>query len=145
MQRAIARLIRPFNGGYLTHYTTVWFGRVCFPSRAWCCEQGPDALYVTLRHEAVHLRDARRLPVLFELSYLFALPAVFTARAWWEWRGYAETLRAVHELRGTIPDTLLDHVALQFTGPAYLYMCPFPGFVRRRLTRLRDEIEAETA
>jgi hypothetical protein len=40
-----------------------------------------------LRHEAVHLRDARRFPVLFELSYLAALPAVFTARAWWEWRG----------------------------------------------------------
>ena len=140
MQRAVAVLVRPFNRDYLTRYTTVWFGRVYFPSRGWCREQGPEALYVTLRHEAVHLRDARRFPILFELSYLFALPAVFTARAWWEWRGYAETMRAIHDVGGALTDDLLDHIERQFTGASYLYMCPFPRFVRRRLERLRADI-----
>ncbi len=104
---------------------------------------GPDELYRILRHEAVHLRDARRFPVLFELSYVLLLPAGITMRAWWEWRGYAETLRAEAELRGDVSDALLEHVARQFTGPAYLFMCPFPGFVRGRLERLREEIRAE--
>lgn len=140
IQRAIARLLWPFNREYLTRYTTVWFGRVCFPSHAWCSGLGAHELYVILRHEAVHLRDARRFPVVFELSYLFALPTVFTARAWWEWRGYAETMRAIHETGGDLSDTLLDHIARQFTGPAYLWMCPFPRFVRRRLERLRAEL-----
>ena len=136
----MARLLRPFNPNYLSDYTTVWFRRVYFPSRSWCDAQGPDALYRILRHEAVHLRDARRFPIFFEVSYLLLLPAGFTLRAGWEWRAYAETLRTEYELTGQISDELLAHVAQQFTGPAYLFMCPFPGFVSRRLERLRSEI-----
>lgn len=141
LQRAVARVVWPFNRRYLDGYTTVMLGRVYFPSRAWRRRAGPEQVYKTLRHEAVHLRDARRFPLLFQLTYLLVLPSVFTLRAVWEWRAYAETLRVEYELHGRIEDRLLEHIARRFTGPDYLYMCPFPRLVRRRLEALRVAIE----
>lgn len=141
LQRAIGLVLRPFNGAYVTHYTTVMFGRVYFPSRAWMEERGPDAVWRILRHEAVHLRDAQRWPLLFELTYLLLpLPAVLTLRALWEWRAYRETLCAHAERHGEIPDTMLDEVQAAFVGPDYLFMWPFRGHVRRKLAALRREI-----
>jgi hypothetical protein len=144
LQQTIARLIKPFNGRYMTDYTTVMFGRVYFPSRIWRRSVGPERIYATLRHEAVHLRDMRRFPVLFQLSYLFLLPGGLTVRAWWEWRAYAETLRVELELTGQIPDHLIEHIAQRFTGADYLFMWPFPRWIRRRLNRLRDQLIAES-
>lgn len=143
IQRLIGRLVWPFNRTYCTHYTTVMFGRVYFPSRDWCATWGPEAIYGILRHEAVHLDDMRRFPIIFHLSYLFLLPAGLTARAFWEWRGYLETMRVEAELQGCIPDSLITHIAERFTGPDYLFMCPFPRVVRRRLLRARARILAE--
>lgn len=143
LQRLLGRLLWPFNREYMTRYTTVMFGRVYFPSRAWCAEVGEATVYLVLRHEAVHLRDARRYPLIFHLSYLLMLPAVFTARAFWEWRGYLETMRAHLALHGEIPDSLLHHIERCFTGPDYLFMCPFPRFVRRRLERARARLIEE--
>lgn len=140
LQRLIGRLLRPLCPTYLTQYTTVMFGKVYFPSRAWRARVGPVAVYRILRHEAVHLRDARRWPLVFESSYLVGLPTVLTARAWWEWRAYRETLRVELELTGDIPDALLDHVQARFTGRDYGFMCPFPRFVRRRLERERARL-----
>jgi hypothetical protein len=144
VQRVLARLLWPFNRHYLTGYTTVMFGRVYFPSRAWREAAGAERIYKTLRHEAVHLRDARRFPLLFQLTYLFVLPSVLTLRALWEWRAYAETLRVEHELHGPIPDRLLDDITARFVGPDYLFMCPFPRFVRRRLEALRRRQAGES-
>ena len=140
LQRLIAQLVWPFNRTYATQYTTVMFGKVYFPSRAWCEACGPRSIYTTLRHEAVHLRDMRRFPVLFHVSYLALLPAGLTMRAVWEWRGYRETLRVYAELDGDISDAQLDYIARCFTGPDYLYMCPFPRFVRRRLEAERARL-----
>lgn len=145
LQRLIGALLRPFNDRYLSHYTTVMFGVVWFPSRAWRAEAGPAAIYEILAHEAVHLRDARRFPVLFELSYLLLLPTGITARAFWEWRAYRETLRVHAALHGHIPDSLLGSIERRFTGPDYLFMWPFPRMVRRALERARAEALAERA
>jgi len=145
LQRVIATLVRPFNRRYLDGYTTIMFGKVYFPSRRWCEVVGPDALYRTLRHEAVHLRDARRWPVIFHFSYLFAAPAILTARAFWEARAYAETIRVSMELDGDVTDAELTRIERAFTGSDYLFMCPFPKFVRRRLHRLRDQLRRELA
>ena len=141
LQQTIGGLLRPFNGRYLSHYTTVMFGRVYFPSRRWRDEQGPAAVYRILRHEAVHLRDMRRFPLLFQLSYLFLFPAGLTVRAWWEYRAYVETLRVEWELSGRIDDAVLDGIVRRFTGPEYLYMCPFPRWIRRRLEAVRSQLE----
>jgi hypothetical protein len=140
LQRLIARLVRPFNPTYLTEYTTVMFGRVYFPDRAFVADMSRESLYALLRHEAVHLRDARRFPVFFQVSYLLLPPIGPGFRALWEWRGYAETVRAEHALWGEIPDALLDRIADRFAGPDYLFMLPARGWVRARLERLRAEI-----
>jgi len=140
LQRLIGVLLRPFNRAYMTGYTTVMFGRVYFPSRGWRRGRDPREIYCTLRHEAVHLRDARRFPLLFQMSYLFFLPAFLTMRALWEWRGYVETVRAETEVYGSVPDERLDEIADRFAGADYLFMFPFKGLVRRRLTRVRAEI-----
>ena len=145
VQRGLAALLWPFNRRYLDGYTTVMFGRVYFPSRAWCAAVGPEAVYRVLRHEAVHLRDARRWPVLFPLSYVFGAPAVLTARAVWEARAYAESLRVSMELDGDVSDAELERIATLFTGAEYLFMCPFPRFVRRRLRALRHQLREELA
>lgn len=144
VQRLIGRLVRPFNRDYLTRYTTVMFGRVYFPSRRWaaCCR--PAELYRILRHEAVHLRDARRFPVVFPLSYLLLPPIGPGFRALWDWRGYAESLRVDVELGRPIGDETIEHIARRFTGPDYLFMLPFPRLVRRRLRRLRDRLQSES-
>jgi hypothetical protein len=143
LQRAIAVLVWPFNRHYLTRYTTVMFGRIYFPSRAWQKRVGPTTIYETIRHEAVHLRDARRFPLIFQLTYLFVLPTVLTMRAVWEWRAYAETIRVHQEIYGDVPDRLLERILTRFTGADYLYMCPFPRFVRRRLEALRESLRRE--
>ncbi len=146
LQQLIGRLVRPFNATYLTDYTTVLFGVVWFPSRAWRAQMGPRVIYEILRHEAVHLRDARRFPVFFHVSYLLLpLPAVLTMRAWWEWRGYTETLRVVQQLDGFIPDSLLNHVEQRFVGSDYLFMWPFRRHIRGRLAALRRRLSAEDA
>ncbi|MSP72556.1 MAG: hypothetical protein EXR76_10320 [Myxococcales bacterium] len=137
LQRLIGRLVWPFNRHYMTVYTTVMLGRVYLPSRIFAEALGPDATYILLRHEAVHLRDARRFPVLFQLSYVLCLPVGFTMRAVWEWRGYVETLRAHHEVFGDVPEALLDAIAERFTGPDYLYMAVGRERIRRKLEAVR--------
>ena len=145
LQQLIGVLVRPFNRDYMSHYTTVLFGVVWFPSRSWRARVGPRAIYEILRHEAVHLRDARRFWGFFHLSYVFLLPAGLTMRAFWEWRAYAESLRVQAELDGAIDDATLRFIEERFTGPDYLFMCPFPRLVRRRLEALRARILAEIA
>jgi len=124
---------------FMTHYTTVIISVVYMPADL----LGTDAGYRTLRHERVHMRDCWNTGVLpFALSYLLLLPAVFTLRALWEYRGYTETMRVELEETGGIADETLEYIAEQFVGPAYFWMCPFPGFVRRRLERTRARLLA---
>ena len=143
VQAWIGALVRPFNATYMTNYTTVMFGKVWFPSRTWRARVGPRAIYETLRHEAVHLRDMRRFPIFFQLTYVLLLPAGITFRALWEWRAYAESLRVQAELDGRIDDESLDFIAERFTGPDYLYMLPFPRLDKARLRALRRQILSE--
>ncbi|MCA9564544.1 MAG: hypothetical protein KC561_13700, partial [Myxococcales bacterium] len=108
LQRLIGRVLSPFNPRYMSEYTTVMWGRIYFPSRKWYAQRDPRSLYVLLRHEAVHLQDARRFPLLFEMSYLFALPAVLTVRSIWELRAYRATIEALVELDGAVSSDVLE-------------------------------------
>lgn len=140
VQRLIARLIAPLNPRYLDTYTTVMFGRIYLPPRAVVASWSPERYYAVLRHELVHLLDARRFPLLFELSYVGLLPAVLTARAFWEFRGYTQDMIVEHERTGTISNDTIERLAARFTGPDYGWMLPFPALVRRLLRRRRDAI-----
>ena len=103
-----------------------------------------DERYVTLRHEAVHLRQFRTLtlPVMVVLYLIIPLPmglAYFRAR--FEMAAYAESIRAAAEVWG--PDyprrrAYRDRVIEQFMGPSYGWMWPF----RARLERWYDGILA---
>ncbi len=54
-------------------------------------------------------------------------------------------MRVECEETGGIADATLENIARQFTGPAYLWMLPFPRWVRRLLDKRRVEIIGEGA
>lgn len=96
-----------------------------------------DRRYVTLRHEAVHLRQFRKwsLPIMALLYVLLPLPvglAYFRAR--WEREAYAESIRAAAEVWGPAYPRRPEfraHIIDQFTGPSYGWMWPFPAGLQR--------------
>jgi len=93
-----------------------------------------------LRHEAAHMHDYSRWGLLFSLSYIFLLPVVFTMRAYWEWRGYKESLRSIHEeykhykinkpsYYAYVIEYYCQWVASVFCGPGYFWMFPFKKYM----------------
>ncbi len=123
------------QSAYTSRYVTTIGQRIYLPT-SWDGRAEIDKI-ITLRHEAVHLRQFRRY-TLVGMSLLYLLPIVPLGLAWGrarlEWEAYAETLRATAELRGEdaarSPD-LHAHIVKQFTGPAYGWMWPFPAVIRR--------------
>jgi len=129
--------MRWWNPRFMEDYTTVLITRVYMPRRLIGTEDG----YEVLRHEAVHIRDCLATGVLpFVLSYVFLLPSVLTFRAFWEYRGYRETMKVELERNGTISDETLEWIVRRFTGPDYLWMFPFPKLIRRLLRRTRARL-----
>lgn len=96
-----------------------------------------DERYVTLRHEAVHLRQFRKLtlPMMALLYVLVPFPVGLAYfRAHFEKQAYAESIRAVAEVWGpevARSDGYRNYVIGQFMGPSYGWMWPFrPGLER---------------
>lgn len=149
-QRAIGAFLSLVTLGgmrtYVSGYHTVMFGTL-WVSEGWDA-MGDLERYVLLRHERVHLAQARRWGVVpMGLAYLlFPLPlGLAYARARIEWEAYEETLRALVEVAG--PDAARrkkDWLRARFVGPDYGWMWPFPGAVDRwfeeTMTRLEDEL-----
>lgn len=139
LQKAIDLGLRVMTFGsmstYLTNYTTV-IGRTIYVPAGWA-ERDADERYITMRHEAIHLRQMRRYTMV-GMALLYALPffplGLAYGRARIEWEAYAETLRAVAEVRGLksarAPE-LRAHIVRQFTSSAYGWMWPFPATVER--------------
>jgi len=129
-------LMRFWNPYFMTAYVTTMFGKVYMPRNL----IGSLTAYEVLRHELVHLRDARRFPIFFELSYIFLpFPFVFTMRAYWEFRGYCESLVVENEIFGYVYKESVEFYVKQFTGSFYLWMCPFPDFMRKKFMKFLDE------
>lgn len=150
--RAIDGALRVITFGgqsaYMTRYTTV-IGRTIYLPARWSEMSDVDRVIV-LRHEAVHLRQFARYG-LFGTSFLYLFPifpfGLAAGRAFIEWEAYRETLRATAELKGieaAASETLERYIVEQFTSPAYAWMWPFPGQMRRRIrdevARLREEL-----
>jgi hypothetical protein len=127
---------------YLDHFQTT-IGRTVYVTADWH-ELDPDHRYVTLRHEAVHLRQFRRftLPGMAVLYLLVPLPmGLAWFRAHFEKEAYAESIRASAEVWGLDYPRRPEHrrsVIDQFTGAAYGWMWPF----RRGLERWYDQVLA---
>jgi hypothetical protein len=127
---------------YLDSYQTT-IGKTVYVTSDW--DDWPaDRRYVTLRHEAVHLRQFRKLsvPVMALLYLLVPLPlglAYFRAR--FEMEAYAESIRAAAEVWGPSYPTAnayRTYVIDQFLGPSYGWMWPF----RRSIERWYDGVVA---
>ena len=149
--RLLDRLLRVVTLGrqsaFMTRYVTT-IGRTIYLPSNWDRRSDEDR-YITMRHEAVHLRQfARWGLVLMTLGYLLpVLPmGLALGRARIEWNAYAETLRATAEVRGMAAaedPQLHAHIVRQFTSGAYGWMWPFPGTVRRWIRQVLEEIRLE--
>jgi hypothetical protein len=139
LHRAIDVALRIVTGGrmrdYLDSYQTT-IGKTVYVTRDWD-EWDADRRYVTMRHEAVHLRQFRKLtlPVMAVLYVLLPLPmglAYFRAR--FEMEAYAESIRAAAEVWG--PDyprrpEYRGHIVEQFVSASYGWMWPFRRSIER--------------
>lgn len=136
---AIDRVLRVVTFGRMTSYlgsyqTTI--GKTVYVTADW---ESIDRLhrYVTLRHEAVHLRQFRRwtLPVMALLYIFVPLPlGLAYCRARFEWAAYAESIRAAAEVWGAHAPRAPGyrrHIVEQFVGPSYGWMWPFRRSVER--------------
>lgn len=149
--RMIDRALRivTFGGqsAFMTRYVTT-IGRTIYLPSGWA-GRTPESRYVTLRHEAVHLRQFRRWG-LVPMAVVYLLPIFPLGLAWGrarlEWEGYAETLRATAEVKGieaARSPELHAYLRRQFTGPAYGWMWPFDRTIQRWIDRFLAELALE--
>jgi hypothetical protein len=132
----IVTLMPLWNPHFMDLYVTVMFGKVYMPPNL----IGTSTGYQILRHERIHLQDAKSWPVLFELSYLlFPLPLIVTMRAYWEYRAYCESLIVQYEIYGYVHSATLDFIISQFTSSYYLWMFPFPKYLNKKFMQFLQE------
>ena len=120
---------------YLSGYQTT-IGRTVYVTADW--DTWSDAQrYVTLRHEAVHLRQFRSYTTV-GMGLLYVLVPLPMGLAWFrahfEKQAYAESIRAAAEVWGVSYPRRTEyraHIIEQFLGPSYGWMWPFrPGLER---------------
>lgn len=121
-QRAVIDRVAPiFAEDFFRNYATTVYPFVYVPSN-WAHDY--QLLYRILRHEFIHLMDEQRYGLWFTSSYVAVAPTLITMRAYWERRGYAQTLVEIHERRG-IKQHDIDFVVSQFTSKNYFFMDPW--------------------
>jgi hypothetical protein len=125
---------------YLDSFQTT-IGATVYVTPDWD-ELDDDERYVTLCHEAVHLRQFRSfsLPGMALLYLLLPLPmGLAWFRTHFEKQAYAESIRAAAEVWG--PDyprqaSYRAHIVEQFLGPSYGWMWPFRASLERWYDRV---------
>lgn len=144
VHRAIhyALVVLTFGGmrRYLDGYQTT-IGSTVYVTRDWD-DRPAEVRYVTLRHEAIHLRQFRKytLPGMALFYVFLPLPmGLAWFRAQLEKEAYAESIRAAAEVYGadyprsaTYRRSIID----QFVGPAYGWMWPFRAGLERWYDRV---------
>jgi len=95
-------------------------------------------LGITLPLLAIWL-DLFWLVSLVMLAAAAPLPAPF--RTAFELRGYSCNVHLAFWERGKVSDKHLEHIASQFTGHWYYFMCPSESYIDARLRRMRRETQ----
>jgi hypothetical protein len=96
---------------------------------------GTQRAVEVLKHERVHMRDDHAWHIFYLLSYFLVLPVGPSFKAFWEWRGYRESIRSIWEgeyppeYRQYLLDWNAEWIANQFCGASYLWMWPFRKMV----------------
>jgi hypothetical protein len=125
---------------FMSAYTTT-VGNVIYTPTHW--DMHPEKYRaVILKHERIHLRQARKYGILlFSFLYLF-FPAPMLL-AWWrtkfEKEAYEETIRADFELYGQkikSSNEYREFIIQQFVGASYGWMWPF----RKQIEKWYDSI-----
>jgi len=136
------------QSAFMTRYVTT-IRRTIYLPEGWR-SRTPESRYITLRHEAVHLRQFRRYG-LIGTALIYLIPILPMGLAWGrarlEWEAYAETLRATAEVHGidaARSPTLHEYIRKQFTGPAYGWMWPFDRAVQGWINQVVSDFEVET-
>jgi hypothetical protein len=130
---------------YLDSYQTT-LGSTVYVTPDWD-DRDPDERYVTLRHEAIHLRQFRTftLPGMALLYLFLPLPmGLAWFRAYFEKEAYAESVRAAAEVWGAeFPraQAYRCYVIEQFTGASYGWMWPFRAGLERWYDRVLATVE----
>jgi hypothetical protein len=130
---------------YVDRYHTVMFGKL-YVADAWDT-MDDAARYILLRHERVHLRQARRMGfVVMALVYL--VPVLPLGLAWGrariEWEAYVETIRSTAEVHGLDAARRLEpEIVRRFVGPDYGWMWPFPSVIRGWFRHVIGDLEAD--
>jgi hypothetical protein len=148
-QRAIhyALVVLTFGGmrSYLDSFQTT-IGSTIYVTPDWD-SRSEELRYVTMRHEAIHLRQFRKytLPGMALLYVFLPLPmGLAWFRAQFEKEAYAESIRAAAEVYG--PDypkgnEFRSHIIDQFVGPSYGWMWPFRAGLERWYDRVLATLE----
>ncbi len=149
--RFIAKLLLIVTFGtqktFMTGYTTT-INRTIYVPLGWSSWTDDQKVSI-LRHERVHMRQARKHGfLLFALLYvLVPFPFVFAyCRARFEWEAYTESMRVIVERAGL---QVLDdpkykqHIFKHFTTGAYGWMWPFEDTLEKWYAASRKQIEAE--
>ena len=127
---------------YLDGYQTT-IGSTVYVTSDWDSRPA-EVRYVTLRHEAIHLRQFRKftLPGMALLYVMLPLPVGLAwFRAYFEKEAYAESIRAAAEVHGSSYPRgtgYRQYIIEQFMGPSYGWMWPF----RTGLERWYDRVLA---
>lgn len=135
-----------FYTKFQTRVTNASSKDILFPSRVTHGDHSKFTVYRTLRHELVHIRDAKRFPVWFQFSYTFLFFPLGLAymRADWEFRAYAQTLIVTYNQYGVIDEELIQYIAAHFHGNLYFWMWPFKKTMLRKIRALVKAIEEGT-
>jgi hypothetical protein len=151
MHRAIHWLLVGITLGrmrsYLASYQTT-IGQTIYVTADWD-QRSVEERYVTMRHEAVHLRQFRRwtLPGMAVGYVLLPFPlGLAWCRARFEQEAYAETVRAAREVWGGERVRQADfrrHIVEQFVSASYGWMWPFRRSIEGWYDRVLQELDAE--
>lgn len=149
LQTAIGKLLSIVTLGgqrsYVARYHTVMFGKL-YVAEGWDT-MDDAARYILLRHERVHLRQARRMGFVW-MAFVYLFPIAPLGLAWGrariEWEAYVETIRSTAEVHGLAAARALEpEIVRRFVGPDYGWMWPFPAAIRRWFRHVIGDLEAE--
>lgn len=149
--KVIDKVLRVLTFGgqrtFMTSYVTTLGYRIYVPD-GYDRHVAPGRRYLTMRHEAVHVRQFRTLtwPLITLVYVLLPIPMGFAGgRAFLEWQAYRETLTATWQLYGEEaardPD-LHERIVRRYTGPDYGWMWLRGKTIRAAIERHLDRLGA---
>lgn len=127
---------------FMTEFVTT-VGYTIYTPSSWT-QRSESSRIVTLRHEAVHMRQRKKLGAAwFFISYLLLPVPVLWAfcRMKYEMEAYAEGMKASKEVYGllVLTDAYKENVISQFTTARYLWTWPW----RKRIEAWYDGVRAD--